>query len=267
MHFVAPTHYRDATDLEEDIMEFWISIIVIFGSIAAVAALFFWYISTPKGRGWFGEVLTTWALGKDKEGMWRVMSGLIIEGKDGRTTEIDQIVVNTNGVFVIETKNYAGKVYGDDTCSEWTQVLADGKLTHKHYNPVKQNGTHVYMLKNALELPIHILDCVVMVRGNVKNISSDRVFSLFGVRKFLRTKRYPGLSEADVEMIFKKLEHIKKTTKITPEQHRENVRRHIASVEAGICPRCQAKLIEVDGEGGRFMTCSSPECQFKMPKK
>ena len=47
-------------------MELVISLIVIFGSIAAVAALFFWYISTPKGRGWFGEVLTTWALGKDK---------------------------------------------------------------------------------------------------------------------------------------------------------------------------------------------------------
>ena len=249
-------------------MEFWISLIVIFGSIAAVAALFFWYISTPKGRGWFGEVLTTWALGKDKEGKWRVMSGLIIEGKDGRTTEIDQIVVNSNGVFVIETKNYAGKVYGDDSCSEWTQVLAGGKLTHKHYNPVKQNGTHVYMLKNALDLPIHINDCVVMVRGNIKNISSDRVFSLFGVRKFLRTKRYPGLSESDVEMIYGKLQHIKKTTKVTPEQHRENVRRHVASVESGLCPRCGAALVEVDGEEGRMMSCSRyPECAFKMPKK
>ena len=246
-------------------MDLWVSLLIIFGSIAAVLALFIIYVRTPKGRGWFGEVLVSWVLGKDKEGKRRVVSDLIIEGKDGRTTQIDHVVINANGVFVIETKNYAGDIYGDETCSEWTQILAGGKVRNKHYNPVKQNGTHVYMLKEALGLPIHIMDAVVLVQGNTKHIASDRVFTVWGVRGFLSKKRHPGLSAGDIESIFSKLEEIKKNTKITPEQHRENIRRQRADIEAGICPRCRGRLVKMQDENGEYTACSNyPTCRFTM---
>ena len=39
------------------------------------------------------------------------------------TTQIDHVVVSKYGLFTIETKNYRGKIYGDDARDKWTQVI------------------------------------------------------------------------------------------------------------------------------------------------
>lgn len=38
---------------------------------------------------------------------------------DGMQAELDNVVLNDNGVFIIEAKNYAGQMFGDEDDPEW----------------------------------------------------------------------------------------------------------------------------------------------------
>lgn len=69
----------------------------------------------------------------------------------GGTTQIDHIVVSRRGIFVIETKNYKGRIFGDPISKYWTQCLygKGGTITkNKFYSPYKQNQGH---LRNVIK--------------------------------------------------------------------------------------------------------------------
>ena len=51
------------------------------------------------------------------------MNNVILEVEYGNTTQIDHILINEYGVFVIETKNYKGVVYGTEGKNYWKQYL------------------------------------------------------------------------------------------------------------------------------------------------
>jgi len=60
-------------------------------------------------------------------------------------SQIDHIVVAPNGIFIIETKNWAGYLEGNETDGVWTQTKErDGKTFQvKLKNPIVQNARHV----------------------------------------------------------------------------------------------------------------------------
>src|SRR5512147_1006634 len=47
---------------------------------------------------------------------------------DDGTTQIDHILVSRFGVFVIETKDYKGWIFGNEKDPYWTQVLFHSKF-------------------------------------------------------------------------------------------------------------------------------------------
>lgn len=98
---------------------------------------------TDKGK--YGEYLTYDAL-KDfeKEGA-KFLFNLYIPKKNGETTEIDLMMISRKGIFVFESKNYGGWIFGKESQRNWTQVLPSGKGTRKEsfYNPIMQNRTHI----------------------------------------------------------------------------------------------------------------------------
>jgi hypothetical protein len=76
-----------------------------------------------------------------------VLNNLIISnGKS--TAQIDHVVVSPYGIFVIETKNYKGWIYGKDYYKQWTQNIFGRK--YEFYNTVKQNETHIKALRKLL---------------------------------------------------------------------------------------------------------------------
>ncbi len=64
------------------------------------------------------------------------------------TTQIDHIVVSIYGIFVVETKNYAGKIYGTEKSQKW-QYYSHGNK-YEFYNPLKQNYKHTKTLQDIL---------------------------------------------------------------------------------------------------------------------
>ena len=53
--------------------------------------------------------------------------------QDGKSSQIDHILLNSHGIFVIETKNYKGVVYGSEGKNYWRQYLKNKSEIFLHY--------------------------------------------------------------------------------------------------------------------------------------
>ena len=170
-----------------------------------------------------------WVIGETIENEQYVINDLILMN-DGKTTQIDHIVINPRGVFVIETKNYSGEIYGNENQREWTQVLAYGNVKNKLYNPLKQNATHVYNVKKVVgKLPVHSL--VVFVQNNTHHIEADNVIPLSALRNYLQC----GVNILSVKQMKTAYEALLSgKTEITTQEHIRNIREQQRNLERGI---------------------------------
>ena len=71
------------------------------------------------------------------------------KSRTGRYVQVDLIAVNSKGVFVFESKDYNGWIYGNGEQLNWTQVYYKDKF--RFYNPIKQNYSHVQCIKEKIE--------------------------------------------------------------------------------------------------------------------
>ena len=105
----------------------------------------------------------------------KFLFNLYIPTYKNKTTEIDIIMICNCGVFVFESKNYSGWIFGSRKF--WTQSLHVGYgITQKEhfYNPIWQNETHIKYLKKIIgeEYPIHSI-VVFSSRCELKNINTN----------------------------------------------------------------------------------------------
>lgn len=86
------------------------------------------------------------------EGDWHIRNFAF--SVDDREAECDVLVVNTNGIFVFEVKNYTGVLSGGEADYTWEKVKESdgGNLYSKEIkNPIKQVKRQVWLLKELLE--------------------------------------------------------------------------------------------------------------------
>ena len=161
--------------------------------------------SRNRRRGKHGEELVAQVLGKDIEGVRRVLTNYRFFRGD-KVREVDHILIDARGVFVIETKNWKGKVFGHDDDESWTQILGNDDIVHAHENPVRQNSGHVYHLRGVLKgvLPegLWLNALVVFVQNNVEHIESDDVVALSVLQSKLESFPEGALSAQDIERIY-----------------------------------------------------------------
>jgi hypothetical protein len=79
----------------------------------------------------------------------QILRNVYVPTGDGKTSEIDLLVVSKKGLLVFECKNYSGNIYGDAKRNKWIQYL--GKKKSYFYNPFMQNRSHAKHLKKYLE--------------------------------------------------------------------------------------------------------------------
>lgn len=83
------------------------------------------------------------------------------------STQVDHILVSRFGLFVIETKDHGGWIFGAADDRYWTQVFYGNKF--RFQNPLRQNQGHVRAIHNLLEfLPSESIRPVVVFTGNAK---------------------------------------------------------------------------------------------------
>lgn len=116
-------------------------------------------------KGWLGERAVARALSRLDPATYTSFHDLYLPRPDGQgTTQIDHIVVSPFGIFVIETKNHRGWIFGSEKQAEWTQQIYKPK--NPFQNPLHQNHLHVRALMGFLDLPQSAFHSVVFFVGD-----------------------------------------------------------------------------------------------------
>lgn len=98
-------------------------------------------------KGKAGEAFTFFEL-QSIDTYSKILTNLYIPTEEG-TTEIDLLFIAPSGIYVIESKNYSGWIFGSENSRNWTTVIFDSK--YKFFNPIWQNRKHVKYLTKILE--------------------------------------------------------------------------------------------------------------------
>lgn len=91
---------------------------------------------------------------------------------NGKEAEIDSLIINNNGIFIVEVKNYNGRLYGDIDDFEWTKekISPGGNVFYKQVkNPIKQIKRQTYILSQFLKennIRIWINGYAYFINGN-----------------------------------------------------------------------------------------------------
>lgn len=117
-------------------------------------------------KGSLGEALVTQGTFRLlDEALYTGYSDLYVPRPDGDgLTQVDHVVVSPFGIFVIETKNYTGWIYGAEHQAKWTQTFGSGgKFSFQ--NPIWQNKLHLRALAQFLKLPESKFRSVIFFMG------------------------------------------------------------------------------------------------------
>lgn len=158
-------------------------------------------ISGKMGENRVGRILR-------KEGL-RVFNNVIFM-IDGRTVQIDHIAISINGIFVIETKNHHGVIYGDAYKKEWYQNTPSGGR-YRFYNPVWQNYGHVKTVEKLLGLDEKLIRSVVVFASDplLAVMASDMpVITAGELPHWLKSNKEPVLSPLEVEYYAAKIKNL-----------------------------------------------------------
>lgn len=213
-------------------------------------------------KGWFGEQKTEFNLwlNLDKE-LYRKFHDVIIPSNNG-TTQVDHILVSPFGLFIVETKNRTGWIYGSETQENWTQVVYKNKYSFQ--NPLKQTHRHKKVLSKYLDIDESYIETVIVFVGDsqFKTELPSNVLSS-GLGSYIKQFNDTVLSDTEVERISGLLSDVKTKNKISKQEHIQSLHeRHSSDT---VCPKCGSDLVErtVKETGSKFLGCSSyPKCKF-----
>lgn len=177
-------------------------------------------------------------------------------------------MVSEYGIFVIETKNYKGWIYGGANSEYWTQNIYGKK--YQLYNPIQQNQGHVRALRRILkDLPSDMFISIVAFsrQATLKNRYLDNVVYWNQINRVILSYSQKHMSAEQVQRTFNTLLEANNTSKDSRKQHVHNVRgqiyRNYVAVSNGYCPRCGGKLLLRDGKYGDFYGCSNYQrCRY-----
>ena len=197
------------------------------------AALFgFWVLfkilASPVFKGWLGEIMVNRiGLKRLDPALYRTFGDIYLPRPDGKgTTQIDHIVVSRFGIFVIETKNYKGWIFGSESQRQWTQQIYRKKSSFQ--NPLHQNKLHVRALMSFLGLPENRFLPVVFFIGNsqFKTPMPPNVLNR-GLLSWIKGHTAPQLDEKAVQQANSRLDQLSLST-----DRKAAARHHVESLQA-----------------------------------
>ena len=251
------------------------------------------YRSVQFNKGRLGEFYIYKYL-KSLAGYKRYLFNLYIPKNNGEPTELDVVLLHESGIYVFESKNYSGWIFGTESQQYWTQTLPVGRggsQKNQFYNPILQNKGHLKWIQIFLEdqtLPFYSY-IVFSDRCTLKNITLTSAkhyvinrYNLLSAVQQNIAKTGIQLSPEKIDNLFEKLypftqiEEAEKMAHITNIQ--QNTQRSFSqpisntkvtsNIERIICPRCGEKLVvriarKGEHQGKKFLGCSNyPKCRY-----
>jgi hypothetical protein len=160
------------------------------------------------------------------EGNKRFLYNCYIPKSNNTTTEIDVILLHSSGIYVFESKNYSGWIFGSESSQQWTQTFPNGQK-ERFYNPIMQNNTHIKWLMRLLpEFENNVFRSVIVFseRCELKKINvTSNQHSVVKRNHLLRTVKETAkqqiLSDDEIERVYQKLIPFTKVSEQVKEAH------------------------------------------------
>ncbi len=217
----------------------------------------------------------------------KVLRNVYLPKDNGETSEVDVIFITQKGIFVFESKNYSGWIFGDEKSRNWTAMLPN-KQKNQFYNPILQNKTHVKWMRNYVGDDVPMFSIIVFSERcelkkvavespDVKVIKRDRTYA--AVRD-IWDQSPDVLPEEKINELYERLAILTNVDEAIKVAHIDNInqkykRESIKPEEPVkeekqdlICPRCGSTLVlriakKGENAGKQFYGCSSfPKCKY-----
>ncbi len=251
------------------------------------------YFKVRFNKGFLGEFYTYKYL-NSLSGNKRYLFNLYIPKSNGETTELDVVLLHESGIYVFESKNYSGWIFGTETQQYWTQTLPAGKRRsqkNQFYNPIMQNKVHIKWLQTFLAdqtLPFYSY-IVFSDRCTLKNITitsgQHHVVNRYSLLSAIRQNAVKAgiqLSPDKIDLLYEMLYPLTQVNEVQKIMHVQNIqekyRRGFSQTTLdsaairkdikAVCPRCGGKLVvrtaaKGNRQGKRFLGCSNyPKCRY-----
>ena len=240
----------------------WIYIVGI--ALFVILLLIVWKPKGKRGEDYVAALLTSLP-----DNTYRVINDLMLQS-GGHSTQIDHVVVSEYGIFVIETKNYQGWIYGSANNEYWTQNIYGRKYQLR--NPLWQNEGHIKALRRVLsefKCPPFFSIVAFSPQADLRlNDHSIPVMYWRDIVPFINDHKKIQISHTDmISIYFALIAANVSEDKAAQEAHirsvHQNQTRRDTAVSNGYCPRCGGKLVIRQGRYGPFYGCSNyPKCKY-----
>lgn len=229
-------------------------------------------------KGRYGEYLTYKYLSK-LSGHKQYLFNCYIPKDNNTTTELDVILLHDSGIYIFESKNYSGWIFGTETHKYWTQTLpaGGGKTKKSHFlNPIIQNKGHIKWLQKYVgqeDLPMYSF-VIFSDRCTLKNINltsnTHWVINRYEIMHAVSSnasKVGQKLTVAEIDSIYEKLYPLTQITEKQKNVHVQQIRKTVTELPS-ICPKCGATLVRRTAKKGSragkdFLGCSNyPKCRY-----
>lgn len=203
---------------------------------------------------------------------YKILRDVTLPVGDG-TTQIDHVIVSRFGVFVVETKNMKGWIFGGASQRKWTQSLRGYKSQFQ--NPLHQNHKHVQTIRELLGLETRKVMNIVVFAGTAipkTQMPENVVWGTGSLVALILSKRTELISDENVSNLTKKIEESRLSANIvTNYRHVAHLKKkHAARKESAklrsieVCPICRSGLVgRIDPlSGEQFLGCvRHPQCK------
>jgi hypothetical protein len=220
-------------------------------------------------KGWIGEkksALTIWASLDNQT--YRRFHNLIIPSDNG-TAQIDHLLISSYGVFIVETKNKDGWIYGSEEKADWTQILFKEKYSFQ--NPLRQTYRQKKILANFIHINESYIYPIIYFVGdsNFKTKMPGNVLDS-GLARYVKNFTQHVLSSEEVKRVINFIEQHQLNSNLTNTDHVRSLENRINSKTT--CPNCGANLVTKTAKkgsnaGSQFLGCINyPRCKFTRAK-
>ncbi len=195
------------------------------------------------------------------------------DDKEHGTTQIGHVIVSKYGIFVVETKNMKGWIFGSANQKQWTQKIF--KHTSKFQNPLHQNYKHIKTLESLLPVESYankecIFSVVIFIGDSIfKTQMPENVRFAKGGIEYIKSKADVIFNNDDMARIVAQIESSRLERGFTTNrQHAKHVKKIVKETsDTKSCSRCNSDMVlrkatKGKNAGNEFWGCSAfPKCR------
>lgn len=135
-------------------------------------------------RGTLAEMRVRSALKRIAGKKGHLLSNVVLQNDIG-SCEIDYVVVNHAGVFVVDSRGLSGRVFNQGESAPWLQVLPSNQ-TIEFESPALENARQVRAMESLLGSDVPVHGVVVFTNAKFANEMPPNVVHVFELKGYIR---------------------------------------------------------------------------------